>query len=167
MFWWHHAAAQVARGRTRRMGLITTNSLTPDASTGAWCRRRWSDLMASPRDVLVIDLFGLSAEEVRVRFPAVFQWVVERVKPERDQNNRAGYRDNWWIFGEPRRVLRPAARWLAPLHRHRRNRETPHLPVPRRQRAARQQADRHRLGRCRLAGRAVQPGPPRMGAGRR
>ncbi|HCE30069.1 MAG TPA: SAM-dependent methyltransferase [Comamonadaceae bacterium] len=28
MFWWHHAAAQVAAGHTRRMGLITTNSLT-------------------------------------------------------------------------------------------------------------------------------------------
>ncbi|EHL24371.1 hypothetical protein KYG_03216, partial [Acidovorax sp. NO-1] len=27
MFWWHHAAAQVAAGHTRRMGLITTNSL--------------------------------------------------------------------------------------------------------------------------------------------
>ncbi len=28
MLWWHHAAAQVAAGHTRRMGLITTNSLT-------------------------------------------------------------------------------------------------------------------------------------------
>lgn len=27
MFWWQHAAAQVAAGHTRRMGLITTNSL--------------------------------------------------------------------------------------------------------------------------------------------
>ncbi len=27
MYWWHHAAAQVAAGHTRRMGLITTNSL--------------------------------------------------------------------------------------------------------------------------------------------
>jgi len=27
MFWWHHAAAQVACGLARRMGLITTNSL--------------------------------------------------------------------------------------------------------------------------------------------
>jgi hypothetical protein len=37
------------------------------------------------------------------------------VKPERDQNNRATYRDNWWIFGEPRRDLRPA---LAGLPRY-------------------------------------------------
>ena len=28
MFWWHHAAAQVVAGNARRMGLITTNSLT-------------------------------------------------------------------------------------------------------------------------------------------
>jgi hypothetical protein len=30
------------------------------------------------------------------------------VKPERDANNRATYRENWWIFGEPRREMRPA-----------------------------------------------------------
>jgi hypothetical protein len=69
--------------------------------------RNGRDLTATPRGVLVIDLFGLEAEEVRSRFPEVFQWVIERVKPERDQNNRATYRDNWWIFGEPRRDFRP------------------------------------------------------------
>ena len=47
---------------------------------------------------MVIDLFPLSAEEVRDRFPKVYQYVVERVKPERDQNNRKVYRDNWWIL---------------------------------------------------------------------
>lgn len=30
------------------------------------------------------------------------------MKPERDANRRATYRDNWWLFGEPRRELRPA-----------------------------------------------------------
>lgn len=68
--------------------------------------RNGRDLTATPRDVLVIDMFGLNAEEVRQRYPAAYQWLLERVKPERDQNNRATYRDNWWFFGEPRRVLR-------------------------------------------------------------
>jgi hypothetical protein len=77
--------------------------------------RNGRDLTASPRGVLVIDLFGLTAEEVRQHYPGVYQWVLERVKPERDQNNRATYRDNWWIFGEPRRDLRPA---LAGLSRY-------------------------------------------------
>jgi hypothetical protein len=70
--------------------------------------RNGRDLTDTPRNVMVIDLFDLNADEVRRRYPSVYQWVLERVKPERDQNNRATYRDNWWIFGEPRRKLRPA-----------------------------------------------------------
>ena len=73
------------------------------------------DLTGHSRNVMVIDLFGLTEAEVRQRFPEVFQWVLERVKPERDQNNRASYRQSWWTFGEPRRELRPA---LAALNRY-------------------------------------------------
>jgi hypothetical protein len=69
--------------------------------------RNGKDMNDRPRGVLIIDLFGLSAEETRKRYPAIYQWVLERVKPERDQNNRSTYRDNWWIFGEPRKDLRP------------------------------------------------------------
>ncbi len=71
------------------------------------------DLTATPRKVMVIDLFGLRAEDVRERYPEVYQWVYERVKPERDQNNRASYRNNWWIHGEPRANLRPALAGLS------------------------------------------------------
>lgn len=70
--------------------------------------RNGRDLTAAPRGVLAIDLFGLTADEVQSRFPEVYQWVLERVKPERAQNNRPTYRDNWWIFGEPRKDLRAA-----------------------------------------------------------
>src|SRR5205807_1293118 len=66
------------------------------------------DLTGHGRGVMVIDLFGLTEPEVRQRFPDVYQWVLERVKPEREQNNRASYRDLWWVFGEPRREIRPA-----------------------------------------------------------
>lgn len=66
------------------------------------------DLVGVPRGFLIIDLFGLPVDEVRRQYPAVYQWVLERVKPERDLNNRATYRDNWWIFGEPRKEMRPA-----------------------------------------------------------
>ncbi|MDZ4185339.1 MAG: DNA methyltransferase, partial [Desulfuromonadales bacterium] len=74
--------------------------------------RNGRDLAATPRGVLVIDLFGLTDCEVRDRYPEVYQWVLERVKPERDQNNRATYRENWWTFGEPRKVLRKATSGL-------------------------------------------------------
>ncbi|HNO87578.1 MAG TPA: class I SAM-dependent DNA methyltransferase, partial [Rhodocyclaceae bacterium] len=68
--------------------------------------RNGRDLTDRARGVLVIDCFGLAAEDLRSLYPAVYQWLLERVKPERDQNNRATYRDNWWVFGEPRRDLR-------------------------------------------------------------
>ena len=70
--------------------------------------RNGRDLAASPRNVMVIDLFGLTADQVRQQYPAVYQWVLERVKPERDLNNREGYKKNWWIHGEARGNFRPA-----------------------------------------------------------
>ncbi|WP_116600117.1 class I SAM-dependent DNA methyltransferase [Primorskyibacter marinus] len=70
--------------------------------------RNGRDLTATPRGVMVIDLFGLSEAELRSRFPAVYQHVLDKVKPERDQNNRESYKRNWWVFGEPRKDLRPA-----------------------------------------------------------
>jgi hypothetical protein len=70
--------------------------------------RNGRDLTDAPRGVMVIDLFGLSVDDVRIRFPKVYEHILSTVKPERDQNNRASYRDNWWVHGEPRRDLRPA-----------------------------------------------------------
>lgn len=74
--------------------------------------RNGRDLLGSPRNVRVIDLFGLSEKDVRQRFPEVYDRVLRLVKPERDENRRATYRDNWWIFGEPRREMRPALKGL-------------------------------------------------------
>ncbi|MGB4336819.1 MAG: DNA methyltransferase [Chromatiaceae bacterium] len=73
------------------------------------------DLTQNPRGVLVIDLFGLTAEEARANYPEVYQWVLERVKPERDQNNRESRKQNWWLFGETNPKLR---RQLAGLSRY-------------------------------------------------
>lgn len=60
----------------------------------------------------MIDLFGLNEADVRQRFPEVYQHLLATVKPGRERNNRATYRDNWWIHGEPRRDLRPALKGL-------------------------------------------------------
>jgi hypothetical protein len=49
---------------------------------------------------MVIDLFGLAADEVRKIYPEVYQHVFEHLKPERDRNPRAYRRENWWLFGE-------------------------------------------------------------------
>ncbi len=74
--------------------------------------RNGRDLTSMPRGVMVIDLFGLTEDEVRSRFPAIYQHVSDTVKPERDNNNRETYKRNWWIHGEPRRELRPALKDL-------------------------------------------------------
>jgi hypothetical protein len=74
--------------------------------------RNGRDLTSTPRDVMVIDLFGLGADEVRARFPAVYQRIVERVKPERDTNRRDRLRDQWWTFGETRQGLRASLKGL-------------------------------------------------------
>lgn len=72
--------------------------------------RNGRDLMARSRDAFVVDLFELTEPDIRARYPEVYQYLLEQVKPERDRNHRASYRDNWWIFGEPRRELRPATK---------------------------------------------------------
>ena len=74
--------------------------------------RNGRDLTGRSRGAMVIDLFGLEEADVRRRFPEVYQHLLTTVKPERDRNNRAAYRDAWWVFGEPRRELRPALRGL-------------------------------------------------------
>ncbi len=75
--------------------------------------RNGRDLTSRPRGVLVIDLFGLSFDEVLDRFPEVYQRLTDRVKPERDASAKrskdsAGYARLWWLFGKPRQELRRA-----------------------------------------------------------
>lgn len=78
-----------------------------------YCNGR--DLMAKSRGVMVVDLFGLDADEVRRRYPEVYQHILKTVKPERDVNNRASRRDNWWLFGETLPLMRKS---LHGLHRY-------------------------------------------------
>ncbi|MCA1968681.1 MAG: class I SAM-dependent DNA methyltransferase [Rhizobium sp.] len=61
--------------------------------------RNGKDLMARARGVMVIDLDGLTEEEVRQRFPEIYQHLLVKVKPERDTNNEPYRRLNWWLFG--------------------------------------------------------------------
>ena len=91
--------------------------------------RNGKDLTDEPRGVMVIDLFGLTEKEVREKFPAVFQHVLTTVKPERDANNRATYRDNWWIFGEPRQRFSPGTCGTSPLHCNHGNIQASFFPI--------------------------------------
>ena len=72
------------------------------------------DLARRPRDCWMID-FGtdISVDEAAL-YHAPFTYVLENVRPTREQNNREAYRKYWWRHGEPRIAMRTAIR---PLHR--------------------------------------------------
>ncbi len=68
------------------------------------------DITSNSRGVRLIDLFGLKQQEVRSNYPALYQWVLERVKPERDAKahtkDGAVYAKFWWLHGKTRKELR-------------------------------------------------------------
>ena len=68
--------------------------------------RNGRDLTARARGVMVIDLDGLGIDDVRTRFPEVYQHIYLRVKPERDINNEESRRLNWWLFGRKNTLMR-------------------------------------------------------------
>jgi len=74
--------------------------------------RNARDMMQGGDDCYVIDLFGLTPEQARIQHPALYQRLYDRVKPERDHNNRESRRRNWWLFGEPVGKLRVAWKGL-------------------------------------------------------
>jgi len=67
--------------------------------------RHGRDIAAISRGLYVIDLFGLKPNEIKETMPEIYQHVVTNIKPARDQNSRKSIRENWWIYGEPRKLL--------------------------------------------------------------
>ncbi len=98
-------------GPEERAGLAATT----DTETASRCLRPYlgaKDLVQRPREVFVIDFFGLSEEEAEAVFPSAYQHLAVHVKPERQQNKRASIRDIWWRFGWERPKLREALQGL-------------------------------------------------------
>ena len=84
--------------------------------------RNGRDLTSRPRGVMVIDLFGLELNEVRERFPDIYQHISATVKQVREEEaarsrskDSQAYARDWWLFGKPRQEMRPA---LAGLSRY-------------------------------------------------
>lgn len=101
----------VTSAEARALGLGTREGL--DRHIRPYCNGR--DLLQTPRNVMVIDLFGLSEAEVRQGFPEVYQYLLRTVRPEREKQaaksptaDALAYATNWWKFGKPRPVLRAA-----------------------------------------------------------
>ena len=105
----HGAGFIVSYGTAAALGLGRTLGL------GAHIRPylNGKDTTGHSRDVMVIDLFGLTEGEVRQRFPALFQYLLLHVKPRRDaratsDQDSEEYARHWWLHGESRPGLRAA-----------------------------------------------------------
>ena len=99
----HGTGFKVTPQQATTLGLGTT----PGLENYILLYRHGRDIAGHPRGLMLIDLYSLSVDQVRKKFPKVYQHVFDRVKPKRNQNNRKSYQENWWIFGEPRSELRP------------------------------------------------------------
>src|SRR5690606_647870 len=66
------------------------------------------DLVKRQRDVWVID-FGVDlTEQEAALYETPFDYVVRKVRPTREKNNRAAYRKYWWRHAEARPSMRKA-----------------------------------------------------------
>ncbi|HWB02741.1 MAG TPA: DNA methyltransferase [Verrucomicrobiales bacterium] len=70
------------------------------------------DVMQGMREQYVLDTYGTTKEQLFGAYPDAYQWVLDRVKPERDHNPREKYRRAWWIHAEPRGKFRSALHGL-------------------------------------------------------
>ena len=66
-----------------------------------------SDITERQSLVFALDFHDINRhEELQRTYPAVYQYLSNHVKPERDLNDRDSYRLNWWRFAETRPRLR-------------------------------------------------------------
>jgi SAM-dependent methyltransferase len=70
------------------------------------------DVVGRSRNLFVIDLHGKSQSDAMRGFPEIYQWVYDRVKPERDQNHEASRKNAWWQFGRQHTELRRSIKGL-------------------------------------------------------
>ena len=64
------------------------------------------DLMSVSRNVMLIDMIGLTEADMIAQYPRAYQHILQNVKPERDLNRDAGRRKNWWLFARPNDQMR-------------------------------------------------------------
>ncbi|HEV2538369.1 MAG TPA: DNA methyltransferase [Frateuria sp.] len=101
-------AFQVARARAVELGLGKSAGL--EKYIRPYINGR--DVSQTPRGLYVIDFYGVQEEQVRARFPAPYQYLLQRAKPERDLNRNPAFRERWWVIGHPRQQFRVAVAGL-------------------------------------------------------
>jgi len=94
------------------------------------------DIARVSRNMLAIDICERNIDDVKNDFPEIFQWILDNVKPQRDENSREHRRKFWWLYGDTFEDLRHAIdglpRHLVTIRTSRYRyfvfKEFPHLP---------------------------------------
>ena len=98
---------EISRGVADRM-LTAAN---PHGRPNSDVVKRWMngrDINQKPRDMWIID-FGVDMpEDEAALYEAPFEHVAAEVKPRRDANRNARYRNKWWLHGSPVPTMRSA-----------------------------------------------------------
>jgi hypothetical protein len=105
----HGAGMVITQEQSESLGLKDNN----DLSTRLRPYLNGRDLTQSSRNMRVIDMYGLNAEQVKNHYPAIYQWLLDRVKPERDQNKDKDLREKWWLHRRNNEDLRNSTSGLA------------------------------------------------------
>ncbi|MBJ7417226.1 MAG: class I SAM-dependent DNA methyltransferase [Niveispirillum sp.] len=71
------------------------------------------DIMQKPEEKYIIDFFPLSEQDAQSASPAIYQHILNTIKPERqakalNSKDASEYYRLWWQFAKPRQNLRPA-----------------------------------------------------------
>ncbi len=91
----------VPRAERHRFSAETSRAMLRRYITGR-------DLVQGMREAYVLDTFGIQEEELALQFPDAFQWLRDRVFPDRRENPRPKYREEWWLHAEARSSFRSA-----------------------------------------------------------
>ncbi len=70
------------------------------------------DVSQISRQALVIDMYNMEIYDIQTQYPYIYQWLYDRVRPEREQNQRKSRKHYWWLFGETRKEFRKAIQGL-------------------------------------------------------
>ncbi len=70
------------------------------------------DLLQNSRGLFVLDTHNLTENELAKKFPKSYQYLLERVKSDRETNNDPKLQREWWLYRRSNTVLRSALKEL-------------------------------------------------------
>jgi hypothetical protein len=71
------------------------------------------DLTDRPQNHFVIDTYPREEQQLRQEFPVIYQWLLDRVLPERTVNRDPQRKGKWWWFGRTHAEMRTQLKGLS------------------------------------------------------